>query len=63
MAMSFDKVVPTNKPKINAYIDPEVNDAIEKEARKEVRSKSQMIALLLKQALEARGYQFSEEEE
>lgn len=63
MSMSFDAAVATNKPKINAYIDRELNEAIEKEARKEVRSKSQMIALLLKQALQARGYEFPEEDE
>jgi len=50
--------VATDKPKINAYINREINKAIDVEMAKEWRSKSQMIELLLKEALEGRGYTF-----
>lgn len=55
MAMSTDGSVATNKPKINAYVSDEINQAIEQEMAKERRSKSQMIELLLEEALKARG--------
>lgn len=55
--------VATSKPKINAYINKEINQAIDKEAGKEWRSKSQMIELLLKESLEARGYRFEFEQD
>lgn len=63
MSMSFDAAVATNKPKVNAYLDRELHEALEKEARKQIRSKSQMISLLLKEALKSRGYVFTEEDE
>jgi hypothetical protein len=61
MAMSTDGFVATNKPKINAYVGEEINKAIEAEMAKERRSKSQMVELLLEEALKARGYQFSQD--
>ncbi len=57
MAMSTNGFVATNKPKINAYVSEEINKAIEAEMAKERRSKSQMVELLLEEALKARGYQ------
>jgi hypothetical protein len=60
MAMSINGSVATSKPKINAYVNDEINKAIEAEMSKERRSKSQMVELLLEEALRARGYQFSQ---
>lgn len=60
MAFGNGDSVATSKPKINAYINSKINDAIESEAAKEWRSKSQMIELLLKEALEARGCSFQD---
>jgi hypothetical protein len=63
MAISADgSSVATSKPKINAYIREAINKGIEAEADKEERSKSQMIELLLKEALIARGYEFPKDE-
>lgn len=59
-ANGSDSPVATDKPKINAYINREINKAIDIEMAKEWRSKSQMIELLLKEALEARGYTFDQ---
>lgn len=61
MAMSTNGSVATNKPKINAYVSEEINKAIEAEMAKERRSKSQMVELLVEEALKARGYQFSQD--
>lgn len=55
-----DETVATNKPKINAYVSDEINQAIEKEMARERRSKSQMVELLLEEALKARGYQLTQ---
>jgi hypothetical protein len=63
MAMSTNGFVATNKPKINAYVSEEINKAIEAEMAKERRSKSQMVELLLEEALKARGYPFSQDGE
>ena len=63
MGMSDGFSVATNKPKINAYINEKINQAIDAEMAKEWRSKSQMIELLLKEALEARGYDFTQDAE
>jgi hypothetical protein len=54
--------VATNKPKINAYVNEDINQAIEREMAKERRSKSQMVELLLEEALKIRGYQLSGQE-
>jgi hypothetical protein len=62
VAMSSDGSVATDKPKINAYVNRQINSAIEAEMAKEWRSKSQMVELLLKEALEARGYTFDQSE-
>ncbi|MBW4578665.1 MAG: hypothetical protein KME42_03710 [Tildeniella nuda ZEHNDER 1965/U140] len=59
MAMSTNGSVATNKPKLNAYVGEEINQAIEKEMAAERRSKSQMVELLLEEALKARGYTFT----
>lgn len=59
-ATNSHETVPTNKPKINAYVNDEINQAIEREMAKERRSKSQMVELLLEEALKARGYQFQQ---
>jgi hypothetical protein len=59
-ATNSHETVATNKPKINAYVNDEINQAIEREMAKERRSKSQMVELLLEEALKARGYQFQQ---
>jgi hypothetical protein len=51
--------IATNKPKLTAYVEMEINTAISREAKRERRSKSQMIELLIEEALKARGYQFA----
>lgn len=62
MAMSNgQESVATSKPKLTAYVDEPVNQAIDREAAKERRSRSQMIALLIEEALKARGYHFDPE--
>jgi hypothetical protein len=53
--------VATKKPKITAYVDLWVDTAIDQESAKERRSRSSMIALLIEEALSARGYSFSAE--
>jgi hypothetical protein len=60
--INSDETVATNKPKINAYVSDEINQAIEKEMARERRSKSQMVELLLEEALKARGYQLAQPE-
>lgn len=59
MLMTTDQV-PSKKPKLTTYVGEKVDRLIEQEARKESRSKSQMIAVLVKQALAARGYTVEE---
>lgn len=63
MSMFIDGPVATNKPKINAYVSEEINQAIEKEMAKERRSKSQMVELLLEEALQSRGYRVAQNAE
>jgi hypothetical protein len=55
--------VATDKPKLTVYVEPAVNDALQTEADKERRSKSQMAALLIEEALRARGHEFSSSSE
>ncbi len=62
MATSMNGSVATNKPKLNAYVSEAINQAIEKEMATERRSKSQMVELLLEEALKARGYEFTEQD-
>ncbi len=60
MAMSTNgESLATSKPRINAYVNEEIDQAIEKEMARERRSKSQMVEILLEDALKARGYQFN----
>jgi hypothetical protein len=54
--------VATDKPKLTVYVEQPVNDALQQVADDERRSKSQMAALLIEEALKARGYQFKSEE-
>jgi hypothetical protein len=54
--------VATDKPKLTVYVEQPVNDALQQVADDERRSKSQMAALLIEEALKARGYQFKAEE-
>jgi hypothetical protein len=63
MSMFINGSVATNKPKINAYVSEEINQAIEKEMAKERRSKSQMVELLLEEALQSRGYRVAQNAE
>lgn len=60
--MTGKTAVATNKPKLNAYVTPPIDSAIDREAKRERRSKSQMIEILLEEALQARGYAFPEAE-
>lgn len=62
MAMSSAGSMATKKPQVTAYVSDDVNSALDQEASKERRSRSQMAALLIEEALKARGHQFSEEE-
>jgi hypothetical protein len=52
--------VATDKPKLTVYVEQPVNDALQQVADDERRSKSQMAALLIEEALKARGYQFKQ---
>jgi hypothetical protein len=54
-----DVSVPTDKPKLTVYVETDVHESLGKEATKERRSMSQMAALLIEEALRARGYDFS----
>lgn len=58
MAVSGNGFVATKKPKLTAYVEEGVDKAIDREASKERRSRSQMVALLIEEALRARGYGF-----
>lgn len=55
-------IVATKKPKLTAYVSEWVDRAIDQVATQERRSRSQMIALLIEEALKARGYEVPEEE-
>jgi predicted transcriptional regulator len=63
MAMSGDSSMATKKPQVTTYVADEVNTALDKAAMKEQRSRSQMAAVLIKEALIARGFLPSEENE
>lgn len=54
-----EKTIATDKLKLTAYAYPQVSAAIVKESQKERRSKSNMIELLIEEALVARGYTFT----
>lgn len=49
--------MPTKKPQVTVYVRDEVNAALDAAALKERRSRSQMAAVLIEEALQARGYQ------
>lgn len=61
--MTESATVATKKPRINTYVNDEVDAAVEKEMFKERRSKSQMVEILLEEALRARGYMLKEKTE
>ena len=46
----------TKKPQVTMYVTDDVNDALAAAALKERRSRSQMAAVLVEEALRARGY-------
>ena len=56
MAMAADRDVATKKPQVTVYVRDEVNEALDKAALKEQRSRSQMAAVLIEEALRAKGY-------
>lgn len=63
MTMFSNGSMATKKPQVTAYLVDEVNKALDQEAAKERRSRSQMVALLLEEALRARGYEFEGNDE
>ena len=54
--MATDQQVATKKPQVTVYVRDEVNGALDRAALKEQRSRSQMAALLIEEALRAKGY-------
>jgi len=56
MAVIMKKPVATKKPKLTAYVDEAIDQAIDQEAAKERRSRSQMVEILIEEALKQRGY-------
>lgn len=56
MAMSVDGSMATKKPQVTTYVRDEVNAALDRAALDDQRSRSQMAALLIEEALKARGY-------
>jgi len=46
----------TKKPQVTVYVRDEVNAALDLAAMQQQRSRSQMAAVLLEEALRARGY-------
>ncbi|GEM_PF-2965755 len=48
--------VATKKPQVTVYVRNEVNAALDQAAADDQRSRSQMAAILLEEALKARGY-------
>jgi hypothetical protein len=46
----------TKKPQVTMYVRDDVNAALDAAALKEQRSRSQMAAVLVEEALRARGY-------
>ena len=62
MATSADReTVATKKPQVTVYVTDEVNTALDQVALDERRSRSQMAALLIEEALKARGYELKPE--
>lgn len=56
MAVSGNGSMATKKPQVTVYVADEVNTALDQAAASERRSRSQMAALLIEEALKARGY-------
>ena len=56
MAMAVDRDVATKKPQVTVYVRDDVNEALDKAALREQRSRSQMAAVLIEEALRAKGY-------
>lgn len=56
MATSTNQAMATKKPQVTAYVAEEVNTALDKAAADDRRSRSQMAAVLIEEALRARGY-------
>lgn len=48
--------MPTKKPQVTVYVRDEVNAALDAAALKERRSRSQMAAVLIEEALQTRGF-------
>ncbi|NJO44112.1 MAG: ribbon-helix-helix protein, CopG family [Cyanobacteria bacterium CRU_2_1] len=63
MAMATNDGMATKKPQVTVYVTDEVNAALDKAAGDERRSRSQMAALLIEEALKARGYELTSESE
>lgn len=61
MEVFSDRAMATKKPQVTAYVSDEVNKALDQEAAAERRSRSQMAALLIEEALRARSYAFKPE--
>jgi len=60
MVVSANEGMATKKPQVTAYVRDQVNDALDKAALKDQRSRSQMAAILIEEALKARGYLIEE---
>lgn len=56
MSGSGQQTVATKKPQVTAYVRDEVNAALDHAAADDQRSRSQMAAILIEEALIARGY-------
>jgi hypothetical protein len=56
MAILKVQDMPTKKPQVTAYVRPIVNEALDQAALDDQRSRSQMAAILIEEALKARGY-------
>jgi hypothetical protein len=54
--MSASDEMATKKPQVTVYVRDQVNEALDKAALKEQRSRSQMAAVLIEEALRTRGY-------
>lgn len=54
MGMIGNQVVPAKRPQVSVYLRPVVNEALDKLAATEQRSRSQMAAVLIEEGLRAR---------
>ena len=54
--MIMNEWMATKKPQVTMYVRDEVNVALDAAASNEQRSRSQMAAVLIEEALRARGY-------